>query len=479
MRLVALSFLLVPLAGGRAEANRLQRYLRVDAPRVVLEHVEVIDGTGSAPERDRNLLIEDGKIARISAGRDEPAQTATAVLHLRGRSVLPGIVGMHEHLFCLVRPNLKPDGSYDGPGMFQQMTFSAPRLYLAMGVTTVRTAGSVEPATDVKLKRAIERGDLPGPHMDVTGPYLDGPGNSSLQLRALESPEDARQTVAYWADRGVTSFKAYNTITRAELRAAIEEAHRRGLKITGHLCSVTYPEAVQMGIDNLEHGFFVNTERDPGKQPDKCSESRGDETLLHTEPGSNDADRLIALLVGHHVAVTSTLVSTASKVRPRELPPAALLAMAPSLREEYLQERTRQADPATVARDARLLRNEMGLERAFVAAGGLLMAGADPVGIGGLLPGFGDHREIELLVEAGFSPLQAIRIATLNGATYLGRQERIGSIAVGKNADLMVIKGDPAARIEDIENVEIVFKDGAGYDPAKLLDSVAGHYCQY
>jgi imidazolonepropionase-like amidohydrolase len=153
--------------------------------------------------------------------------------------------------------------------------------------------------------------------------------------------------------------------------------------------------------------------------------------------------------------------------------------MAPSLREEYLQERTRQADPATVARDARLLRNEMGLERAFVAAGGLLMAGADPVGIGGLLPGFGDHREIELLVEAGFSPLQAIRIATLNGATYLGRQERIGSIAVGKNADLMVIKGDPAARIEDIENVEIVFKDGAGYDPAKLLDSVAGHYCQY
>jgi hypothetical protein len=153
--------------------------------------------------------------------------------------------------------------------------------------------------------------------------------------------------------------------------------------------------------------------------------------------------------------------------------------MAPSLRDAYLYGRNRASDRAALERDARMLRIEMDLERAFVAAGGLLIAGADPVGVGGVLPGFGDHREIELLVEAGFSPLQAIRIATLNGATYLGRQDRIGSIAVGKNADLVVVKGDPAARIDDIENVEFVFKDGAGYDPAKLLDSVAGHYCQY
>ncbi|HKD18149.1 MAG TPA: amidohydrolase family protein, partial [Thermoanaerobaculia bacterium] len=121
----------------------------------------------------------------------------------------------------------------------------------------------------------------------------------------------------------------------------------------------------------------------------------------------------------------------------------------------------------------------MDLERAFVAAGGLLIAGPDPVGIGGNIPGFGDQREIELLVEAGFSPVEAIRIGTLNGATFLGRQDQIGSIVAGKNADLVVMKGDPAARIADIENVEIVFKDGVGYDTKKLLESVKGQYGEY
>jgi imidazolonepropionase-like amidohydrolase len=95
------------------------------------------------------------------------------------------------------------------------------------------------------------------------------------------------------------------------------------------------------------------------------------------------------------------------------------------------------------------------------------------------VPGFGDHREIELLVEAGFTPVQAIRIATLNGAIFLARANQIGSVAVGKNADLLVVRGDPAAHIADIENVEIVFKDGVGYDPKKLLDAAKGHYGEY
>src|SRR5262249_58849948 len=130
--------------------------------------------------------------------------------------------------------------------------------------------------------------------------------NPTLQMGQLSGPEDARQTVAYWADRGVTSFKAYKYITRDELRAAVREAHKRGLKVTGHLCSVTYPEAVEIGIDNLEHGFFTNTELDTGKKLDTCSDSGGDETLTRMRPGSAEASRLIALLVGHHVAITST-----------------------------------------------------------------------------------------------------------------------------------------------------------------------------
>ena len=126
-----------------------------------------------------------------------------------------------------------------------------------------------------------------------------------------------------------------------------------------------------------------------------------------------------------------------------------------------------------------LFKRDMELERAFVVAGGLLIAGPDPTGAGDVVPGFGDQREIELLVEAGFTPVEAIKIATLNGATYMGKERQIGSLAAGKSADLVVLKGDPSKQISDIENVEIVFKDGIGYDPQKLSDSVKGRYGEY
>jgi imidazolonepropionase-like amidohydrolase len=463
----------------------VRKYLRVSTPRVILEHVQIIDGTGAAPAPDQNITIDRGRITAISAGADLPPGDGTTILDLRGYAVMPGIVGMHDHLFYFTRANLQPDYSADGPALFLEMPYSAPRLYLANGVTTARTVAAIEPATDVRIKQAIEAGTIPGPHLDVTSPFLEGPSdNPNLEIRHLTGPEDARQTVAYWADRGVTSFKAYTHITRDEMAAVIKEAHKRGLKVTGHLCSVTYPEAIDLGIDNLEHGFFVNTELDPDKKPDTCSASGGDYTLEHMAPGSAEADRLIALLIKHHVAITSTLPSTAAAAQNFEAPvenrpqlrPAVLQAMSPSAHDAYLYWRNRPRPAQSSAAD--LLRRDMAMERAFVAAGGLLIAGPDPVGNGNI-PGFGDQREIELLVEAGFTPVEAIRIASLNGATYLGRQDQIGSIAVGKNADLVVMKGDPATHITDIENVEIVFKDGLGYDTAKLLDSVKGHYGEY
>jgi imidazolonepropionase-like amidohydrolase len=461
----------------------VRKYVRVSTPRVVLEHVRIIDGTGAPPTADRNITIENGKLAAIGQGSEQPESADVTVLDLHGYSVMPGIVGMHDHLWFYARPNLRPDGSYDRPTPASQMSFSAPRLYLASGVTTIRTAGSIEPQTDLNLKQAIEMGLVPGPHLDVTGPYLDGPGAVGLRPQVLAGPEDARETVAFWADHGVTSFKAYTNITRAALRAAVTEAHRRGLKVLGHLCSVTYEEAAEIGIDSLEHGFFENTQLDPGKQPDKCSDSAGDYTLEHMS--KEQSDRLIATLIEHHVAVTSTLPSTAANVPALNpsvagqppLKPGALTAMSSSARDGYLIDlkRTRTDGPDI----AKLLRRDMELERAFVAAGGLLLAGSDPVGLNGLVPGFADHREIELLVDAGFTPVEAIRIATLNGAIFLGRQEQIGSIAVGKNADLVIINGDPAARIADIENVEIVFKDGVGYDTRKLLEAAKGHYGEF
>ncbi len=346
----------------------------------------------------------------------------------------------------------------------------------------MRTTGSVEPYVDLIVKTQIDAGAMAGPHMDVTGPYLEGAGSAFIQMHPLKDAEDARHMVNYWADRGATSFKAYMNIPRAELGAAIQEAHKRGLKLTGHLCSVTYPEAIALGIDDLEHVFFVNTQLDPDKQLDQCSKSRGNATLLAMTPESPAADALIKSLIDHHVAVTSTLPVFEQRVPGHSpLNPKAMAVLTVEAREAYLYSRNlvNQAPRERYSENAKAYQNDFGLERKFVAAGGLLLAGPDPTGNGGVIPGFGDQREVELLVDAGFKPEEAIKIATLNGASYLGLADRIGSVAPGKNADLVVVKGDPSKTTADIENVEIVFKDGVGYDAPKLLESVKGRYGQY
>ena len=425
----------------------VQKYVRVQAPKVVLEHVRVIDGTGHGAVEDQNVVIEGGKITAITAGADVAGAKDTTVLDLHGHSVFPGLVGMHNHLFYIARPNDNSQWKSEDPLVVPQMMFSAPRLYLAGGVTTMRTTGSVEPYGDLNLKSAIDAGALVGPHIDVTGPYVEGKAKVSyfLQMHELSGPDEARTFVNYWADRGVTSFKAYMDITRDELKATVEEAHKRNIKVTGHLCSVTYPEAAELGIDDLEHGFFVNTQLDPDKKPDTCSDGGGIPTLQHMDPNGADAKKLFDTLIQHHVAVTSTLpVFESGGIAGRPpLRQEMLDAMSPQSREAYLYNRERPSSlPPSKLDWLALLKRDMELEHAFVMAGGLLLAGPDPTGNGGVLPGFGDQREVELLVEAGFTPVEAIKIATLNGATYMGRQDQIGTIAVGKNADLVVVKGE-------------------------------------
>ena len=474
------------LLAGYAAAERpaalspdVQRFVAIDAPRVVLTHVRVIDGTGAPSISDRNVVIENGRIASIGPGASVADAKGQVVLNRPGYSVLPGLVGMHDHLYHIARPDLRADGSSEPPLIVPQMTFSAPRLYLAAGVTTIRTTGSVEPYADLNLARAIEEGRLPGPHVEVTAPYLEGAGSPFLQMHPLRDAADARRTVEYWADQGATSFKAYMFITRDELAAAIETAHARGLKVTGHLCSVTYPEAAALGIDNLEHGFFVNTQLDPGKKPDECPATGGAPTLQAMAPDSDAAKQLIAMLMERRVAVTSTLPVFEHRVPNRPpLQARVLEVMSPQAREAFLIARSRRAALAAFGPLAEFRRG-MALERAFAAAGGLLLAGPDPTGNGGTVPGFSNQRALELLVEAGFSPVEAIRIGSYNGALYLGRLDRIGSLEPGKNADLVLVKGDPSAKIDDVENVELVFKDGVGYDPGRLIDSVRGRYGQY
>jgi imidazolonepropionase-like amidohydrolase len=469
-----------------AASPAVARYIKVPAAEwIVLRNVRVIDGTGAPAIEKTDVVIHDGKIDSVGKVRSDAKYSGATVLDLAGRTVFPGLVGMHDHMYYIARPNLDAQGHSEPPLIVPELPFSSPHLYLGAGVTTLRTTGSVEPYTDLNLRQEIDEGRMPGPHLDVTGPYLEGMGSPFMQMHQLRDAEDARSTVDFWAKQGVTSFKAYMFITRAELKAAIDEAHRHGLKITGHLCSVTYPEAAELGIDDLEHGFFVNTQMDPGKTADVCPGTAGNPTLTKMTAGSAEARALIELLVSHHVAVTSTLpVFEPDDPTQVRLQTRVLETMSEPSRTAYLYTRNLElmraaGNPEAAKQRAAMFKNGMALEREFVAAGGLLLAGPDPTGDGGVLPGFGDQREVELLVEAGFTPLEAIRIATLNGATYMGKAASIGSIAPGKDADLVVVEGDPSRKISDIENTEIVFKDGVGYDSKKLLESARGRYGQY
>lgn len=470
MRYVAnavLFLILVPgisVAQTRDLSPQTRAFVSLDTPVVALTNARVIDGTGDAARSGQTIIIREGVIQELGdSGRVEIPDDAE-VLDLSGRTVLPGLVMVHEHMFYPA-----------GRGMYNQQSFSFPRLYLAGGVTTIRTGGSMSPYEDLNLKRAIDAGQVPGPKMHVTGPYLNGPGLPILAVKALRGPDDARKMVEYWAEEGVTHFKAYMQISRAELAAAVEEAHARGIKVTGHLCSVTFREAADLGIDDLEHGFLASSDFVEGKTSDRCPpNNQRTESLVDLDPDGPEIAELIRYLVEHDVAITSTLpvFETYTPDRP-QISDAALNVMLPEARAQYVQQRAR-IDEQGDSPWSTLLKKEMQLEHAFARAGGLLVAGTDPTGYGGVVAGFSNHREIELLVEAGFSPVEAISVATLNGAKYLEVEDRVGTIAIGKAADLFVVEGDPSTDIRDIRNVEIVFKDGIGYDSSKLIESTLG-----
>lgn len=476
-----LAFLLLSicqLSSAQTPSNEVRKFLKFDAPVIALTHARIIDGNGGATQLDRTIILRGDKIEAIGDSKLVIPSDAK-IVDVSGHTVIPGLVGMHNHLMYTASTHTDEDEKLPPPGfLVTELAFSAPRLYLASGVTTMRTAGSIEPYTDMNIKRLIDTLKMPGPHIDVTAPYLEGKESIYPQMLWLNNAEHARQSVAFWAGQGMTSFKAYVNISEAELGAAIKEAHKHGLKLTGHLCSVDYRQAANLGIDNLEHGpVFTDSEFVPNRKPDTCPSGRDIAASWEKlEISGPEVQGLISHLVSKKVSITSTLPVFESFVATRPLlsKRQAELMSAESLRSHLHARSGAATNPQGAAAREAALKKEMAFELAFVKAGGLLIAGPDPTGNGGVLPGFGDQRGIQLLVEAGFSAAEAIQIASANGAKYMGMLHQFGTVEAGKRADLVVVKGDPSQRIKDIENVEMVIKDGRAYDPMKLINSVKG-----
>lgn len=440
-------------------------YVSVAEPAVALTNVTVLDGTGAPARRGMTVVIRDGRIAAVGPVGSTVVPTGVRVMDLPGHTVIPGLIGVHNHLFYTA-----------AGGRRVEAAVTSTRLYLASGVTTIRTTGSNAPYNDINIKSRIDRGMAPGPRIHITAPYFTGAGNGGY-MAEIGSPEQARRFVNYWGDEGATWLKSYTSIRSVDLAAIIDEAHKRGMKVTGHICSVSFQEAVALGIDNLEHGLPTASDFAPGKEADRCPNNImvTATSLTNANPQVAAWNQTIRAMIDKNVSMTSTLAVYEPGFQNR--PPRderAMVAMAPEVRDAYLAQRRVIDENPNPALTEGMLKNAMAFERAFHAAGGNLAAGVDPTGIGGALPGYGDQRNYELLIEAGFTPAQVVQIMTLNGAKVLGVDRELGSIEVGKLADLVVVRGDLTADPTVIKETVVVFKDGVGFNPVPLIASVKG-----
>ena len=442
----------------------VSQFIRDSAKIILLTNAKIIDGTGNPSKTQQTIVITNGKIIQVGNTKDISPPKDAEIIDCSGKTIIPGLIMLHEHIYYTI-----PMGEYFNVA---EMPFSFPRLYFAAGATTIRTGGSIEPQTDLAIKNMIKDGKLIGPDMDVTAPYFERKGYDIPSLNIIKDSAEAAASVAFWANKGCTSYKMYVHALKEDLVAVVREAHKRNQKVTGHIGTITYREAAELGIDNLEHGFLASSDFTPDKKTNESDAGKDRQALLKLDINSTEMKSLIDLLIKKHVALTSTLPVFEPYTNREIILGGGADAMLPEVKEIVTArwQKSQNKDSASLT----LFKKEMVWEKNFYDAGGLLVCGTDPTGAGRTIAGYGSRREIELLVEGGFTPVQAIKIATLNGAKYLNRDQTTGSVEKGKMADLVLINGDPENNISDIRKVEVVFKNGIGFDSKKIFDSVKG-----
>lgn len=462
--LITISVLTVFKVASQNFTPQVKEFISVDTTMVAITNVTIIDGLGEDIKFHQTIIFENAKITQLGDHSKVKIPNGSLVIDGTGKTVIPGLVMLHEHLFYTKR--------FENWFSVGQMTFTFPRLYLAGGVTTMRTAGSIQPQTDLNVKNWIDEGKMVGPKMNITSPFIEREGYDIPEINFIKNTEEVSKIVNYWADKGVSSFKVYNHVNKEDLKMCVEEAHKRGLKVTGHLCSLTYEEASNIGIDNLEHGFMASSDFIVNKEVDMCDPFEARNSLAKEDVNSDKMNNLIDLLIKNGTVITTT-PNVFEPYTNRELVPGGgEKAVAPQILENVKRTYDR-----SVSKDSALIavynKNMIWVKR-FYDKGGKLVAGTDPTGAGRTVAGYANRHTVELLVESGFPLLDAIKICTLNGATFLEKEKSVGTIEVGKKADLILIEGNLETNIKNIRNMEIVFKDGVGFDSKKIFESVQG-----
>jgi imidazolonepropionase-like amidohydrolase len=420
------------------------KFVIYDQAEIVLQNARVVDVVKGIVLEGYSVLISNGKIISIEKTGKFSAPKTAKIIDLTGKTILPGLVMLHEHMMY-----------NNGAALWQFHPVSFPKLFLAAGVTTLRTAGAENPMYDLNLKRQIDSGFLVGPRMFVTGPMFNDASGGFFGDFIISNYEEGRKATAFWAEKGCTSFKVYSDISREALRGVIDEAHSRGLIVTGHLGRMSCTEAANLGIDNIEHSFG------------SCSAELNLpwDTTWNIKPEQKETKELIKLLIAKNIVLTITPFSDSDFRNPAML--------------EYLSLDERKRIEGYLKDPPPFMPKEVNdkqlrpLEKLFIKSGGRVVLGADAADCG-LLPGFQDHNAMVSMVKAGWTPLEVIKIATIDGATFLKADKVLGSIDLGKNADLLIVSGKPDQNISDIRNVELVFRNGIGYDSKALRERVKG-----
>ena len=427
-----------------------QSFISLDTSNIALSNVKVIDGTGNPSKNYQTVLIQNGIIVDIGNANDIQIADDFYEINLSGKTIIPGIIGMHNHMRI-------PSSA---------LLSTSPKLYLASGVTTIQTCGTGNPYEELAIAKSIEKGEQPGPEIINSGPYFTGPEGKTNFIR-FTNEKAVRDTIQYWANKGVKWLKVYRNTRPSDLQIIVDEAHRNNLKVTGHLCATTYSEAAEIGIDAIEHGFMHNYDHATEREMGVCSGNTDFRTNLGIE--SNEVKKVQQKLIKNGVTLGSTLAIFEAQANV-EADERDLEVMAPYHQEAYRQRKLRyQEQGEEWYFKKEWLTKAMAYELQFFRQGGLLVAGLDP----GLhnMPGFGDQKNYELFIQAGFKPEEAIQVMTSNGAKLLERTD-IGTIEIGKVASLVILGGDLESNPRIIQEVETVFKNGIGYNPDKLIHSV-------
>lgn len=466
MRSFSFAILILLASASPAMAQRAAEYSKTvktfivaDQPVLLIRNARLWDGTGSAAKPGQDMLVRDGKIAAI--GPKLPVHRGANVIEANGRTLMPGLVMMHEHL---VR---------EAPG--DRLAFYShpyiPQIMLAYGTTTARTAGGFAMEGDLRTKVRIAAGKLPGPDLDLSI-YVDGPDPVHNMLGAVPDAAAASREVRYWHDRGATSVKLWFDSTPEIVRSATEEGHRLGMTVAAHLCAAFAKTGAEAGIDTLEHSLLAAYDIVPGATEGTCPAIPRQTAMIKRmatlDPQGPEVGAILTILLKHGVAIDPTLAARDDHLcSPKWMPGQRELALLSKFEagegiacfpgiDDEIDKKSAAFQAATAVRYHRM--------------GGMLVTGTDQ----GVVPGAMGPRELELLVAAGLTPAEVLQAATRNGAIKLKRDKDIGTLEVGKRADFLLVDGKPDEQISDIRKLTHVARDGIVYDPAKLYEDAKG-----